>query len=183
MKELTWDETLTLLSPHSYTLASTIDADGRPNLMGVGWWTFVSWDPQMVAMAIGKSRYTRECLDHCAEFALCFPSVEQVEGAWLCGKVSGRRVNKVEKGGFVTEPSLHIRPPVLSEATLNIECRVANRVECGDHYLYIGEVLATRGDPDRKMHLYTIHYKRPVGIDHDLNVEPALGFERLSGKA
>lgn len=178
MKRLDWDEALTLMSPHPYALVSTVDARGRPNLMGVGWWTIVSWQPQMVAIAIGARRYTRECLDHCPEFALCLPSVEVAQGAWLCGCESGRDTDKWEKGGFRVVPAETIRPPLFEGATLAFECRVTNRVECGDHWLYVGEVLAIRGDPTRAMHLYTIHYRRPVGLDKDLRVRDDLGPAR-----
>lgn len=178
MQELNWDQAITLASPHSYTLVSTMDPGGKPNLMGVGWWTIVSWSPQMVAIAIAPKRYTKECLDHCPEFALCFPSVDQAEGAWLCGCESGRDVDKWEKGGFVAVPSRHIQPPVFEGATLAMECRVNNRVECGDHFLYIADVLAIQGTPENRMHLYSVHYREPVGIDGELNVKKNLGPTR-----
>jgi len=178
MKTLTWDEALTLMSPHPYALVSTMDAQGRANLMGVGWWTIVSWEPRMLAIAIGRRRYTRECLDHCPEFALCVPGVSVAEGAWLCGMESGRDVDKWERGGFRAVPAETIRPPLFEGATVAFECRVVNRVECGDHLVYIGEVLAIRGDPDQAMHLYTIHYRRAVAIDPSLTVRNDLDLKR-----
>ena len=176
MKELRWNEALTLLSPHPYCLASTIDENGRANLMGVGWWTIVSWSPRMIAFSVAKQRYTKKCLDHCPEFALIFPTPEQAKGAWVAGTVSGFQADKFEKGGFEQVPSKHIRPPLIKDCTLAFECKVVNRVECGDHFLYVGDILAIRGDPDRKLHLYTIHYSKPVAIDCDLNVLDGLKF-------
>lgn len=178
MQKLRWDDALTLMSPHPYALVSTIDAQGRPNLMGVAWFSVVSWQPQMIAVAIGHGRYTRQCLDHCPEFALCIPSVEVAEGAWLCGCESGRDTNKWEKGGFKPVPSETIKPPIFEGALVAFECRVAQKVVCGDHILYIGEVLAIRGEPEKRLHMYTIHYRRPVAIDKDLNVRKDLGLSR-----
>lgn len=178
MKRLSWDEALTLLSPHMYALVCTLDKAERPNLMGLAWWTIVSWSPQMLAIAVGRRRYTWECLQHLPEFSLCFPSEELARGAWLCGCESGRDVDKVAKGGFVTRPSTKIRPPIIEGATVAFECRVANRVETGDHDLFIADVVAIHGDPERPKHLYTIHYRRPVAISHDLKVTPDLGLER-----
>lgn len=176
MRRIDWDQALTLLSPHSYALVSSVDANGRPNLMGVGWWTIVSWDPRMVAISIGKHRHTRANLDQVPEFALCFPSVEQAKGAWLCGTVSGAEVDKFKEGGFEAVASEQIKPPRFRGATVAFECRVTNRIEVGDHVLYIGEVLAMHGTPDSKMHLYTIHYRTPVAIDCDLNVKRHLEY-------
>lgn len=168
MKSMEWDQALTLLSPHSYTLMSTMGPGGRANLMGVGWWTIVSWSPPQVAVAIGRAQYSRECLDAVPEFALSFPSAAQARGAWLCGNVSGRDGDKFAMAGFTPVPSGAIRPPLVEGATVAFECKVVNRVETGDHVLFIGEVLGIHGTPEAPMHLYSIHYNKLVAIDKDL---------------
>jgi flavin reductase (DIM6/NTAB) family NADH-FMN oxidoreductase RutF len=171
MKRIDWDQALTLLSPHSYALVSTVDVGGRPNLMGVGWWSIVSWEPRMLAVSIGRRRHTRGNLDQVPEFVLCFPNADQARGAWLCGTASGADVDKFKEGGFQAVPSASVRPPRFEGATVAIECKVAQRVEVGDHVLYIGDIVAMHGSPDQKMHLFTLHYRTPVAIDCDLNVK------------
>jgi flavin reductase (DIM6/NTAB) family NADH-FMN oxidoreductase RutF len=171
MKQIDWDQALTLLSPHSYALLSTVTNAGRTNLMGVGWWTITSWNPPMVAVSIGKPRYTARCLDQVPEFGLCFPGVDQAKGAWVCGTVSGAKVDKFKESGLEPEPSTVIRPPLVKDAAVAFECRVVKKMEVGDHILYVGEIVAIHGTPGIRMHLYTIHYRKLAGIDADLNVE------------
>jgi flavin reductase (DIM6/NTAB) family NADH-FMN oxidoreductase RutF len=169
MKTITWDEAITLLSPHSYTLLSTLAPGGRANLMGVGWWTIVSWSPPQVALSIGRGQFSRECLDALPEFALCFPSQAQARGAWLCGTVSGRDGDKFAMAGFTPVPAKLVRPPLVEGSTVSFECKVVNRIESGDHVLYIGDVLEVHGTPESPLHLYSIHYNKLVAIDKDLH--------------
>ena len=177
MKNLTWDDVLTLLSPHSYALVSSVDTGGRPNLMGLSWWTFVSWEPRMVAISVGKRKHTRQNLDQVPEFVLCFPNADQSRGAWLCGAVSGDDVDKFKEGGFEAVASSSVRPPRVKGATVSLECRVTQRVDVGDHVVFIANIAGMTGNPDQRMHLYTLHYTRPVGIDCDLNVKRHLDRE------
>jgi len=152
----------------------TIDEHGKPNIMGAGWWTFTSVRPWMVAVSIGHPRYTHECLEHCKEFVLCFPSEKQAKGAWLCGTKSGRKIDKFAQGEFTAIPSKFVKPPVIKDSTVAFECRVVSELECGDHTLYNGEVLAAHGDPDLASHLYTIHYSKLLSIDHKGNINSGI---------
>jgi flavin reductase (DIM6/NTAB) family NADH-FMN oxidoreductase RutF len=170
MKKIDWDQAATLMSPHPYALVSSVSADGRTNLMGLGWYTFTSWEPRILAISVGMPRRTRENLDAVPEFVLCLPNVDQSRGAWLCGSVSGHDVDKFAEAGFEAVASSVVRPPRIRDATVTLECRVVQRVESGDHVVYFGEVLAMHGSPEHRMHLYTLHYSKPVGIDCDLNV-------------
>ena len=81
MKEIDIRTTIELGSPYPYTLVVTVDKEAKPNVIGVAWWTFTSLRPPMIAISIGHTRYTHECLEGCKEFAICFPSEEQARGA------------------------------------------------------------------------------------------------------
>ncbi len=177
MKNLSWDDALTLLSPHSYALVSSVDTGGRPNLMGLSWWSFVSWEPQMVAISVGKRKHTRENLDQVPEFVLCFPNADQSRGAWMAGTVSGVAVDKFKEGGFEPVASSIVRPPRSKDATVALECRVTQRVDVGDHVVFMANIVAMTGSPEHRMHLYSVHYTKPVGIDCDLNVKRHLDRE------
>lgn len=165
LKEISWDEALEWASPFPYVLAVTVDKDGRPNAIGLAWWTFVSWDPKMVAISVGTGRYSYQCLKHLGEFALCFPSEGIKEGAWLCGVKSGRKVDKFKEAGFKQVPAKVITPPLIEGSTVALECRVVKEVEVGDHLLFVADIVAIHGDPEQLRHLYSIHYRKLVSID------------------
>ncbi len=166
LKELSWEEAIKLASPYPYVLAVTVDKNGKPNAIGLGWWTYVSWEPPMIAIAVGPERYSYECLEYCGEFVLCFPAEDQWRGAWHCGTVSGRGRDKLAEAGLKTIPAEVVRPPLIEGATVCYECRVKERVKAGDHELFIADVVAIHGDPGKHKHLYSIGYERLTSLSH-----------------
>jgi flavin reductase (DIM6/NTAB) family NADH-FMN oxidoreductase RutF len=164
IKEISWDEAVELGSPYPYVLAVTIDKNKKPNIIGLGWWMFTSWNPQMIAISIGKQRYSHECIEYCKDFVLCFPSKEQKDGAWLCGIKSGRDIDKFKETGFKKIPAKMVKPPIIDGSTVAYECKVENIVETGDHTQYIGKVLAIHGSPEKPKHLYSVHYRRLIDL-------------------
>jgi flavin reductase (DIM6/NTAB) family NADH-FMN oxidoreductase RutF len=164
MKELDRNEAFELASPFPYVLAVTLDKRERPNIIGLSWWMFTSLDPLMIAISVGHKKYSRECLEHHREFVLCFPSEEQARDAWLCGTKSGRNIDKFQETGFKPVHSKVVKPPTIDSATVAYECKVMKQVETGDHTLYIADVVATQGDPQKVNHLYSIHYTKLLSI-------------------
>jgi|Deesub1362A_J573_1020465.scaffolds.fasta_scaffold04123_2 flavin reductase (DIM6/NTAB) family NADH-FMN oxidoreductase RutF len=167
LKEIFWGEAIKLASPYPYVLAVTVDREGKPNAIGLGWWTYVSWEPPMIAIAVGPKRYSYECLEHCGEFVLAYPAEDQWKGAWHCGTVSGRGRNKLAEAGLKTVPAKVVKPPLIEGATVCYECRVVERMRTGDHELFIADVVAIHGDPGKPKHLYSIGYEKLAALSHD----------------
>lgn len=165
MKEIDRHEAFELASPFPYTLVVTLDKRERPNIIGISWWMFTSWNPLMIAISIGHQRYSHECLEHHREFVLCFPSEGQEKDAWICGTKSGREVDKFQETEFRPIPSKFVKPPIIDGVTVAYECKVIKWIDTGDHTVYIGEVVAIHGNPDRPRHLYSIHYTRLLSLD------------------
>ena len=174
MNEIALDTAIELGSPYPYTLVVTLDKQGKPNIMGLSWWTFTSLQPPMIAVSIGQTRYTHECIQGCMEFVICFPSKEQARAAWLCGIQSGRKTDKFADTGLTTTPSKVVGPPIIERATVAYECKVVGILECGDHTLYNGEVVAIHGNPELKKHLYTIHYRKLIAVDREGMVDSSV---------
>jgi flavin reductase (DIM6/NTAB) family NADH-FMN oxidoreductase RutF len=130
----------------------------------------------MIAISVGHGRYTHECLQACKEFVLCFPSKEQAKGAWLCGIKSGRKTDKLAEARLSTSPAKVVRPPIIDKSTVAYECKVVGQIECSDHTLYTGEVVATHGDPKKASHLFSIHYRKLVSIDYRGNADFGLEY-------
>ncbi len=164
LKELSWDEAIKLGSPYNYVLAVTINNKGKPNIIGLGWWTFVSWNPKMIAISIGKERYSHECIEYCKEFVLCFPSKEQKNSAWLCGEKSGRDIDKFKETRFIALPSKIVKPPIIKGSTVAFECKVVDKLETGDHTIYVGNIEAIHGTPEKPNHLYSISYEKLIDL-------------------
>ena len=176
MQSIDRHEAFELASPFPYVLAVTLDKRERPNIIGLSWWMFTSWNPLMIAISVGHKRYSHECLQHHREFVLCFPSEEQAKDAWLCGTKSGRDVDKFKETGFVPMHSSEVKPPIIKGVTVAYECRVTDHVVTGDHTVFIADVVAKYGDHDRAKHLYSIHYRKLLSIDCKGNVKLDLDY-------
>lgn len=166
MQPINRHEAFELASPFPYVLVVSLDRRDRPNIIGLSWWMFTSWNPLMIAISIGQGRYSHECILQHKEFVLCFPSKEQAKDAWLCGTKSGRDVDKFKETRFVPLQSKVVKPPLIRGVTVAYECQVRYDIVTGDHRVFIAEVAAIHGDHDRTSHLYSIHYRRLLGIDY-----------------
>jgi flavin reductase (DIM6/NTAB) family NADH-FMN oxidoreductase RutF len=173
MQEIERNTAFELASPFPYTLAVTLDRRDRPNIIGLSWWTFTSWDPLMIAISVGQERYSHSCLEHHREFTLCFPSEEQAKDAWFCGTRSGRKVDKFQETGFIPIHSKKVKPPIIENSTVAYECKIVNEVKTGDHTLFIANVAAIHGNHDKAHHIYSIHYTKliSIGSNGEINLD------------
>lgn len=176
MKEIDRHEAFELASPYPYVLAVTLDSRGRPNIMGLSWWMFTSWSPLMMAISVGHQRYSHKCLEHHKEFVLCFPSEGQEKDAWFCGRKSGQDVDKFKETNFRPVTAKVVSPPIIEGVTAAYECKVVKHVETGDHTIFIADVVAIHGNPDRAKHLYSIHYTKLISLDCKGNVNLELKY-------
>ena len=176
MKELSKDEAITLCSPLPFVLVTANDEHDRPNAIGVSWVTITSWDPWLFVVSVGPERYSHRCIEHSGEFVINYPSEGMAEAAWKCSTQSGQKIDKFREFGLEALPALVVRPPRIEGSTVCIECRVVDRLTTGDHTLFVGEVVATSGDPDAPRHLYCIHYTRLVSLDHKSRGDFELSF-------
>ncbi len=135
-----------LFAPQLVGLVSSIDRNKKPNVATLAWITSVSADPPLICIALGRTRYTHECITASREFVLNLPTMNLLREVQLAGSISGWDVNKFEKCGLTPMGSIALKTPCVKECAAHIECRVADTKEAGDHTLFIGKVVATTCD-------------------------------------
>ena len=173
MQELDKHKAFELASPYPYTLAVTLDKRERPNIIGLSWWMFTSWQPLMIAISVGHQRYSHECLELHREFVLCFPSEGQEKDAWLCGIKSGKKIDKFQETSFKPVHSKFVKPPIIDGVTVAYENKIVDQIKTGDHTIFIAEVVAIHGNPQKLNHLYSVHYTKlvSIGSQGDINLD------------
>ena len=70
LEKLNWAEAVTLASPYPYVLGVANSPDGKPNAIGLCWWTFTSVKPPLLIISVAPERYSHECLKHSGEFGV-----------------------------------------------------------------------------------------------------------------
>jgi len=104
-------------------------ADGeKANAMTASWGgAGIMWGDPVATCYIRPQRYTRELVDAEECFSLCFFGQEQRNALNLCGTLSGRDSDKMERSGLTV---LNDRAaPYFAEASVVLMCRKIYRQE------------------------------------------------------
>ncbi|MEM2904468.1 MAG: flavin reductase family protein [Candidatus Bathyarchaeia archaeon] len=131
-----------LLAPKPTVLVTCVNAQGVPNIITVAAVTAASHTPPMFVVAVREDRYSHGLIKETGEFVLNIPTVELIEATDLCGRLSGRNADKFREARLTPEKASRVRPPLIKECPVNIECRVVASIKPGTHTLYVGEALA-----------------------------------------
>lgn len=137
-----------LINPGGILLLTAATAEAR-NLMPLAWHMPLSFDPPLVAIAVGQSRFTAHLIARSGEFALNVPPAELVEKVYRAGKISAAGgEDKFSALGLTPTPAARVRAPLIAECQGHVECRVDAEYPGGDHRLFVGRVLAASAVAD-----------------------------------
>jgi flavin reductase (DIM6/NTAB) family NADH-FMN oxidoreductase RutF len=129
--------------PTPAALIVSVDARGKPNIITLGEVFNLSiGDPVWVGLSVRAATYSHGLIQAQKEFTVNLPSVKLIDAVVGCGACSGRDgTDKFAKFGLTPLPSREVKPPIIAECPLNLECRVVGFQPVGDHDLFIGEVV------------------------------------------
>lgn len=141
MKKTTFIEAMDVWrTPERVVLVTSVDSDGLPHVITVGWKMRTSFSPIMFAIAVGHDRYMHKCISESQEFVIAVPGSDLAEESLICGK-QGEKVDRFEKCGLEKLAAYSIKSPLIKNCLANFECKVVNQIETGDHTLFVGEVV------------------------------------------
>lgn len=140
MNKISLPQASKLTSPNPVTLVCTQKPDGSTNLATVSWWTYLSYNPNMIAYAMAKTSYSGEMVRNNKKVILTIPGVAIADEVMGCGMSTGRDTDKIAKLGIEMQevPNSEIKIPLHSRVA--IKCSLKEFIETGDHYLYICNV-------------------------------------------
>ncbi len=127
-------------------LVTTADR-GTPNVIPVAWHMPLSARPPLVAIAIEQSRHSAEMISHSEQFALNFPAPPLLHHVQYLGSLSGKEIDKFEATQLETFYAAHLSAPLIKGCVAWVECEVQEVLPFGDHFLYVGLVVAVHVDP------------------------------------
>ena len=128
--------------PSPAGLVTSISEDGQPNIITLGEIFNISIaKPVIVGIAIRKQRYSHTLISATREYVVNLPTAAMAKAVDQVGCVSGRDVDKFAEFGLTPVSADNVRPPLIDECPMNIECRVIGIQEIGDHDLFLGEAV------------------------------------------
>jgi len=125
------------IAPRPIAFASTIDAEGRPNLSPFSFFNAFGVNPSTIIFSPsrrGRDNTTKDTFDNLKQVpevvinAVTYSMVEQVS---LASTEFPKGVNEFEKAGFTAISSEKIRPFRVAESPVQWECKVRQVIETG----------------------------------------------------
>ena len=137
--------------PSPAGLIVAVDSHGKPNVMTAGEIFNIGLrEPCIIGIALRKATYTHSLIVQTKEFTVNFPSKSILKAVDLVGYVSGRDgLDKFAEFGLTPLASQEVKPPIIKECPVNLECKMISVSEVGDHDLFLGEVVAMYVDDDK----------------------------------
>ena len=148
MKTVPFAEAMKRKYPEWVMLVTTVDEQGKPNVMPAGWAMVASHVPPMFAISVGHARHTHKLIRGQREFVIAFPGPGLGAAIAYTGSRSGRDVDKFKESGLTPLKARETRAPLLSGCVINLECKLDGELEAGDHTVFLGRVVAAHVDED-----------------------------------
>jgi flavin reductase (DIM6/NTAB) family NADH-FMN oxidoreductase RutF len=137
-----------MLHPYNSTLVTSRGNDGEPNVLAIAWIIPVSVDPTLIAMSIRPQRHSYHLIKESGEFVVNIPTHELANRVLICGRLSGRKLDKFAKAAFTQGEARNVSAPIIQECVAHIECKIEKSVTLGDHELIVGRVIAAYAKSD-----------------------------------
>jgi flavin reductase (DIM6/NTAB) family NADH-FMN oxidoreductase RutF len=125
------------VGPRPIALASTIDAQGRPNLSPFSFFNVFSAHPPIAIFSPARRgrdntlKHTYNNVKACPEVVINVVSHNMVEQVSLSSTEYPEGVNEFEKSGFTALPAHLVKPFRVAESPVQMECRVNQVIELG----------------------------------------------------
>jgi flavin reductase (DIM6/NTAB) family NADH-FMN oxidoreductase RutF len=129
--------------PERVVLVTSVDGDGRPNIIAVGWAMRANVDPPTFAIGLGMRSHSCANITATGEFVFAIPGAGLGRQVIHCGTHSGADgIDKFADTGLTALPASVVGPPLIGECLANLECRVVATQDIRDHRIFFGEVAA-----------------------------------------
>jgi len=147
LKKLQWKPS-TLLYPAPAVMVTCRRPGEKPNIITIAWAGTTCSDPPMLSIAIRPDRHSHAIIKETGEFVVNIPSVALARATDYCGVTSGRDVDKFARTRLTPAPALLVKPPIIAECPINIECKLAQTLELGSHTMFLAKVVAIQASED-----------------------------------
>ena len=130
-------------TPERIVFITSVDSDGKPAIITVGWKMRSSFNPPSFAIAVRQDSHMHHCIKTSREFVVAVPGADLSKESLVCGLRLKEGEDKFEKCSFETISGNYISSPLIRDCIANFECKVVGHLDSGDHTIFNGEVLAS----------------------------------------
>ena len=169
-----------VVAPRPICFASTVDKEGKVNLSPFSFFNLFSSNPPIVIFSPARrirdntTKHTLENVLEVPEVAINIVTYDMVQQTSLASCEYPKGVNEFIKAGFTQQPATLIKPPMVKESKVKMECKVIEIKQLGNEpgsgNLVICEVLRMHIDDslldeNKKMDQRKINHVARLGAD------------------
>ncbi len=151
MEKATIEEAFNKFKPESCVFVLSVDKADKPSGMIAGWNMRCSGNPPLFAVSLSKKGCTHKLIQESEEFVVAVPNKELEKSLLLFGSAHGDEVDKFAESKLEIEKAQHLKTPLIKKATINFECKLFKEVDAGDHIIFIGEMLSSYVNKNKKV--------------------------------
>lgn len=125
------------IAPRPICFASTIDKEGNVNLSPFSFFNMFSSNPPIVAFSPARrvrdnsTKHTLQNVIDVPEVVINIVDYNMVQQMSLSSCEYPKGTNEFEKAGFTQEKSTLVKPPMVKESKIKLECKVNQIIELG----------------------------------------------------
>jgi len=180
------------IAPRPVCFASTIDMNGNINLSPFSFFNLFSTNPPVVIFSPSRrvrdntTKHTMENVKEVPEVVINIADYDMVQQVSLASCEFPKEVNEFLKAGFNAVPATIVKPPMVKESKVKMECKVLEIKKLGDEggagNLVICEVLRMHIDDSildehKKINQRKLHHIARLGGDWYCKVDETNLFE------
>ncbi len=125
-----------------------MEYEGKKNIITIGMCGVFSGNPTLLGIGIAPARYSYNLIRQSREFVINVVNENLIDAVRICGQKSGRDCDKFSLAKLTPEKGVKVNAPYIKESPVNIECKVVQEIQIGDHVWFVGEVQATHVNED-----------------------------------
>lgn len=144
------------IAPRPIAFASTIDKDGKVNLSPFSFFNMFSSHPPVVIFSPARrvrdntTKHTLQNILEVPEVVINICDYDMLQQVSLSSCEFPKGTDEFIKAGFTKEAALHVKPPMVKEAKVKLECKVLEVKSLGEEggagQLVIAEVICMHVD-------------------------------------
>lgn len=127
------------VAPRPICFASTINKEGQVNLSPFSYFNVASGIPPVLMFSVlrrvrdNTTKHTLENIQEVAEVAINIVTYDMVQQTSLSSCEYPKGINEFEKAGFTMQPATKVKPPMVQQSKVKMECKVVDIKSFGEH--------------------------------------------------
>lgn len=140
MKEINISQATVMTSPNPLILVCTEKENGCLNIAPVSFFMYTSFQPPMLAFAMGKTSNSGENIRRTGKAILAVPDVSLKEAVMIYGSKNGRKTDKLKEMPIALQSIEENNIQFPKDTKVAFSVSLTKTIEVGDHYLYLCDI-------------------------------------------